>query len=178
MRYRLLALLLLLGALGAGCDLLEESVIITDSDRVVLDDMPEVTETGTVTRVIDGDTIDVELDNGGEERIRYIGVNTPERDEACYRDATQANRDLVQGQRVQLVPDDTNRDRFGRLLRYVFVGDVFVGATLVRNGYAEVVLYEPDDRYFNLLNDLEDDATDANRGCHPTGIFDDGTRSR
>lgn len=131
----------------------------------------------TVVRVIDGDTIDVQQ---GEVtyRVRYVGVNTPESNEVCYDDAVEANRTLVDGQQVRLERDESNTDRYGRLLRYVYVGDTFVNEILVRDGYAEAVLYEPDDLYYDEFLDLERDAASAGRGCHPTGIFDDGSDTR
>src|SRR5690606_7819614 len=93
-------------------------------------------EQAIVTRVIDGDTIDVRL-NGRTERVRYIGVNTPERDEVCYEAATAANAALVSGQQVTLVRDVSETDSYGRLLRYVYVGDVFVHGEMVAVGFAE-----------------------------------------
>jgi endonuclease YncB( thermonuclease family) len=134
-------------------------------------------ETGIVSRVIDGDTIDVLL-NGSVQRVRYIGMNTPERDETCYAAATQANAGLVEGQTVRLVKDRSETDPFDRLLRYVYVGEVFVNARLVEQGYAEVVSYPPDTAHFDEFRALEDAARASNRGCHPTGIFDDGTYTR
>jgi len=134
-------------------------------------------ENGRVVSVIDGDTIDVEID-GTVYRVRYVGVNTPERSESCYSEARRANIDLVEGQTVTLVRDRSETDRYDRLLRYVYVGNTFVNAELIRNGYAEVVLYQPDDAQFDFFVDLERDATDANAGCHASGIFDDGTYER
>lgn len=134
-------------------------------------------EMAQVTRVIDGDTIDVRID-GATYRVRYVGVNTPERDEPCYRDATAANAALVEGQTVRLVRDVSDTDRFDRLLRYVYVGDVLVNAQLIARGYGEVVSYPPDTRFFEYFRDLEIEAAAAGRGCHPTGIFDDGTYTR
>jgi len=134
-------------------------------------------EIGRVVNVIDGDTIDVEID-GFTHRVRYVGVNTPERDEVCYGEASQANRDLVDGKTVRLERDTSDTDRYDRLLRYVYVDDVFVNAELIRQGYAEVVLYEPDEREFESFRSLEQAATRANLNCHNTGIFDDGTYAR
>lgn len=131
----------------------------------------------TVTRVIDGDTIEVKQ---GEVtyRVRYIGVNTPESDEACYTEATQANRNLVNGQQVRLERDESNTDQYGRLLRYVYVGNTFVNEALVRDGWAEAVRYPPDDAYHSRFVDLEREASNRGRGCHPTGIFNDGSSTR
>lgn len=128
-------------------------------------------ELAIVEDIIDGDTIDVDI-NGVGYRVRYIGVNTPERDEDCYRDATNANAGLVEGQTVWLVTDVSNTDRYGRLLRYVYVGDVFVNAMLVAQGYAEAREYRPDTGFAEYFNDLEIEARNAERGCWPTGVFD------
>ena len=134
-------------------------------------------ETAQVTDIIDGDTIDVDI-NGVGYRVRYIGVNTPERDETCYADATNANADLVDGQTVTLVRDSSNTDRYGRLLRYIYVGNVFVNAQLVQEGWAESVEYPPDTANAATFRQLEDAAARSNLGCHPTGIFDDGSTTR
>jgi endonuclease YncB( thermonuclease family) len=127
-------------------------------------------ETGRVTRVIDGDTIDVRI---GTEiyRVRYVGINTPERDEPCYDDATAANAALVDDQVVMLVRDVSDTDRYGRLLRYVYVGDVFVNAELVAGGFAEAGYYPPDTGFTQLFEDLEAAARRNQIGCHPTGVF-------
>lgn len=134
-------------------------------------------DTAQVTRIIDGDTIDVRIDGVGY-RVRYIGVNTPERDEACYNDASNANAALVQGKTVTLVKDVSDTDQFGRLLRYVYVGNTLVNEQLVRDGWAESVEYPPDTARAPDFRRLEREATADNRGCHPTGIFDDGSTTR
>jgi micrococcal nuclease len=134
-------------------------------------------EQGTVVSVIDGDTIDVMVD-GETVRVRYVGMNTPERDEPCYGDARRANADLVDGKLITMVKDSSETDRFGRLLRYIYVGNVFVNQRLVGQGYAEVVSYPPDISHFNEFKQLEDQARAANRGCHSTGIFNDNSYER
>lgn len=171
MRHTLYSLLMLfMAVLLAGCD-----ALLNMENGNPADD-PNA-ERGRVLTVVDGDTIGVEID-GAERRIRYVGINTPERDEPCYQEATAANARLVEGQIVTLVRDQTDTDRFGRLLRYVYVGDTLVGRELVAGGYAEAVLYEPDDRHYDEYLRLEREAARANRGCHPTGIFDDGSDVR
>lgn len=134
-------------------------------------------ELGRVVNVVDGDTIDVVI-NGTEYRVRYVGVNTPERDEVCYDEATQANIDLVDGQVVRLVRDTADTDRYGRLLRYIYVGDVFVNRQLIADGYAETVLYGDDDEFYEDFLRFERNAERNGAGCHPTGIFDDGSATR
>jgi micrococcal nuclease len=130
-------------------------------------------EVATVVAVIDGDTIDVDL-GGRTYRVRYIGINTPEYDEVCYWEATSANAALVEGQTVTMYRDVSETDRYGRLLRYVYVGDTFVNAELVAEGWAEAVEYPPDTSYADYLEGLEDAARAAGLGCWPTGVFSDG----
>ncbi len=134
-------------------------------------------ESARVTRVIDGDTIDVDI-NGVSYRVRYIGMNTPERDEACYQQATDANAALVSGKAVTLVKDTSETDPYGRLLRYVYAGNTFVNEALVREGWAENAEYPPDTEYAATFRQLEAEAQQAARGCHPSGIFDDGSETR
>jgi micrococcal nuclease len=134
-------------------------------------------ETATVTQVIDGDTIDVRM-NGATYRVRYVGVNTPERDEACYSEARAANVALVNGQQIRMLRDQSDTDQYGRLLRYIFVGERFVNAELIANGWAEAVEYAPDRRFTADFRRLEREATATGAGCHPTGIFDDGSDVR
>ena len=134
-------------------------------------------EIGQVTRVIDGDTIDVLID-GKTARIRYVQTNTPERDEPCFRESTKANADLVANKTVRLLPSKNLTDPFGRLLRFVYVGDIMVERVLVEGGWAEVVLYPPNDAHYDEFVQLEAEAAAAGRGCHPTGIFDDGSTTR
>lgn len=130
-----------------------------------------------MVQVIDGDTIDVRLNNE-TVRVRYVGVNTPERNEPCYNSATNANAALVQGQTVRMVRDTSDTDQYGRLLRYIYVGNTFVNQELVRQGMAEAVYYSPDGLLFSDFSYLEAEAASTGIGCHPTGIFDDGSDTR
>lgn len=120
-------------------------------------------ETATVFRVIDGDT--VELSSG--ERVRYIGIDTSELfpEPQCGAEAAaELNRYLVEGKEVELLPGLENRDRFGRLLRYVFAENVFVNAQLVREGLARAQGFHPDERFRQVLVQLAVDAKTAGRG--------------
>lgn len=121
-------------------------------------------ETGQVVRIVDGDTIDVQI--GGQTfRVRYIGMNTPETGQPCAAEATNYNAELVMGKTVTLVTDVSETDRYGRLLRYVYVGDVFVNAELVRQGYANASTYPPDVAHADLFVQLQAEARAAGRGC-------------
>ena len=117
-----------------------------------------------VTRIIDGDTIEVTLD-GVSYRVRYIGMDTPERGDFFFSEATEANRQLVEGALVILVKDVSETDRYGRLLRYVYLADgTFVNAELVRQGYAVGATFPPDVRHQALFLALEREARAAGRG--------------
>lgn len=123
----------------------------------------------SVERVVDGDTIVVAI-GGRRERVRYIGIDAPElggdgRPSECYaRAAAMRNEELVGGRTVGLEKDQSEVDRFGRLLRYVYVGDLMVNAELVREGFARAVRYPPDTRYADLFERLEREARAARRG--------------
>ena len=123
----------------------------------------ESLESATVTDVIDGDTIVVQL-RGQVATIRYFGVNTPERGERCFREATDRNELLIEEGTVLLLPDVRTTDRFGRLLRYVFLEDgTSVDATLVAEGFG--LAWRDDGRYRDEIVRLEEDAKAAGRGC-------------
>jgi micrococcal nuclease len=104
---------------------------------------------GDVLRVIDGDTIDV-LVNDQTYRVRYIGIDTPETNdpetglEPFGPEAAAKNNELVDGEEIVLVKDVSETDQYGRLLRYAFVGGVFVNYELVASGYATALPYPPD----------------------------------
>ena len=122
-----------------------------------------------VVRVVDGDTIIVSLD-GQERRLRYIGIDCPELAhsgkprEWMAREASEANERLVGGRIVYLEKDVSETDRYGRLLRYVWVGDRMVNAELVRLGYAHAITYPPDVKHQDLLRAAQREAREAKRG--------------
>jgi endonuclease YncB( thermonuclease family) len=163
----------------AACTLGDAGTPVTETRRPNTD-TPDQGESGIVTRVIDGDTIEVEIDDIIYD-VRYIGINTPERSDPCFDEATNANAEFVQGRVVRLERDTSDTDRFGRLLRYVYVDDTFVNEELVQMGVAEVVLYQPDDREFENFRNIEQAAARNGIGCHGRvgeDIFDDGTYTR
>jgi micrococcal nuclease len=126
-----------------------------------------------VTRVVDGDTVEVRL--GGEtEDVRYIGVDTPETVKPeepveCFGpQASSFNHRLVEHERVRLVFDEERRDVYGRLLAYVYLGDRFVSAELARRGLARTLTIPPNDRFAERLKRLERAAARAGRGLWGT----------
>ena len=121
---------------------------------------PDITR---VVEVIDGDTITIE----GGYRVRYIGIDTPEIYpglEAYGQKAWQANRKLVGNKPVRLERDISETDKYGRLLRYVYVDGIFVNAELVRQGLAQVKAYPPDTKYQSYLEQMQTEAKLAGRG--------------
>lgn len=126
-----------------------------------------------VIRVIDGDTI--ELATG--EKVRYIGIDTPEtkapgKPIECYGpEASQKNIELVEGKEVRLVKDVSDTDRYGRLLRYVYLPTessestgIFVNEILVKEGFAHASSYPPDIAQQDILRAAEAEARENNRG--------------
>jgi len=113
--------------------------------------------------VIDGDTIEVDI-AGTIYKVRYMGIDAPElndkRPEFCAlaQEATRCNRQLVEGEIVRLEKDISETDKYGRLLRYVYVDDIFVNAKLVRRGLAWAKVYEPDTKYQDILEKAEAEA--------------------
>src|SRR5215210_2546503 len=149
LRHTLLALVAALCAVLCGC-----------SPPVA--ERPGDGRTVRVARVVDGDTIRVELPSG-EEAVRYIGIDTPESVKPgapveCFaKRASAFNERLVEGERVRLVRDVEERDRYGRLLAYVYRArdGLFVNAELVRRGYATVATFPPNvahEREFRRLS--------------------------
>jgi micrococcal nuclease len=128
-------------------------------------------DVGRVVKVVDGDTIHVQL-RGRREKVRYIGVDTPETKDPrkgvqCYGPAASAfNERLVGGERVRLERDVEQRDRYGRLLAYVYrVRDgLFVNAELARRGYAQPLTIAPDVHHSSRFVALAREARQAGRG--------------
>lgn len=145
-------------------------VITMDSDRDITAQFEEVPPPieARVTRVIDGDTIEVNLE-GAIYKVRYIGIDTPEtvhpsEPVECFgKEASDKNSELVEGKIVRLEKDVSETDKYGRLLRYVWVGDIFVNDYLVRQGYAYASTYPPDVKYADQFAQAQTEAIDDNR---------------
>lgn len=113
-----------------------------------------------VTKVIDGDTI--VLENG--EHVRYIGMDAPEKGRPYYTEAARENKRLVGGKKVRLEYDVSRTDRYGRTLAYVYVGDIFVNAELVKNGYDMIYTFPPNVKYYKTFLSLQEEARKQKRG--------------
>jgi len=121
-----------------------------------------------VTRVIDGDTIELST----KEKVRYIGVDTPERNECFFEEAKAINSQLVLNKQVRLVKDVSEVDRYGRLLRYVYVGDLMINYYLVRQGYAYASTYPPDVLYSHKFAKAQSLARAENKGFWEEKCYD------
>ena len=124
-----------------------------------------------VSRVVDGDTIEL-LDG---RLVRYIGIDAPEirrkiaghwvmDPQPMGLEAATFNRKLVEHQRVRLEYDVQTHDRYGRLLAYVYVGDVMVNAELLRSGFAHLLTIPPDVKYAERFREVAASAHAAHRG--------------
>lgn len=123
-----------------------------------------------VLRAVDGDTIFVRDREGGVERVRYIGVDTPESVKPdtpvqCFgHEASEFNRRMVAGKSVRLVPDREPRDKYGRSLAFVYVGGTLVNAELLKRGYARTIEIEPNTSKARYFASLERVAIRTNQG--------------
>jgi len=127
------------------------------------------TSTVKVDRVVDGDTAKVFYE-GNSEYVRYIGIDTPESVKEgtpveCYgKESSDFNAGLIEGQRMKLVFDEEQRDRYGRLLAYVYVDGKMINAELLKNGYATTLEVSPNTSKAGQFQGLEDKARNAGRG--------------
>lgn len=97
----------------------------------------------TVSKVIDGDTIDLK----NNMRLRLIGINTPEKDMYFFEEAKAFMEIMVLGKQVKLEKDVTDKDMYGRYLRYVYLPDIFVNLEMIKSGFANAYTYPPDVKY-------------------------------
>ncbi len=127
-------------------------------------------ETAVVETVSDGDSLVLQ----GGERVRLLGLDAPEAGQPGADISRGYLEKLLVGKRVRLEKDQTDRDRYGRLLRYVFLDGEMVNARLVQEGYAVSRFYPPDQRYRDLLERLEKEAETARRGLWAVGALPSG----
>jgi micrococcal nuclease len=151
-----------------------------------LTEEPAGFERGKVTRVVDGDTIEVEITGRGPGAgagaghvgttydVRLIGIDTPESVKLgspveCFgKEASAATTALLDGAEVTLVKDVEESDQYNRILRYVYLGQEMANARLVLNGYAQVYTYPPNVRHADLFVQLEREARENERGLWAT----------
>ena len=118
-------------------------------------------ETYLVTRVVDGDTIVIE--NG--DSVRLLGIDTPERGQECYKEATARLKELILKKDIIVERDIEDKDRYKRSLRHIFYNGTFINEVLVREGYAYLYFVEPNVKYNDILKDAVQEAKASNAGC-------------
>jgi micrococcal nuclease len=116
---------------------------------------PKSSSVATAFKVIDGDTI--ELTNG--QKVRLLGIDAPEKGQYYYEEAGSRLEQLVRGKEVFLEKDVSNRDNYGRLLRYVYVGSLFVNLEMVREGYAQAFVVAPNLKYSHIFFKTENETS-------------------
>jgi micrococcal nuclease len=121
-------------------------------------------EQDAVVSVTDGDTIEVTI-NGSRKSVRLIGIDAPESGEDFAAEATAALRELIGGKIVRLEEDADEQDQYGRLLAYVWSGDVFINAEMLRRGWATLYTVPPNVRHRDELLAAENEAKRAQSGC-------------
>jgi len=135
-------------------------------------------EKAEVIRVIDGDTIEVRLENGAEEKVRFIGVDTPEsttQHEPYGEEASSFTKEQLDGNEIYLEKDVSETDKYGRLLRYIWleppkeitkdeIRTKMFNAILLIGGYAQVATYPPDVKYVDYFTEFQIEAREANAG--------------
>ena len=172
------ASLVLVASVGCG----GHEVVLTTQAPATFEEEPGGYEEATVTNVVDGDTIDVEITGvvdgagageaqvGTEYRVRLIGIDTPESVKPgspveCFgEEASAAASALLDDAEVRLVKDVEETDQYDRLLRYVYIESEMANARLVANGYATAYTYPTNVRHSDLFVQLEREARDADRG--------------
>lgn len=118
-------------------------------------------EVGNITRIIDGDTIEVNL-SGNIEKIRLLGINTPEKNREGYKEAKDFLSDFT-GREIELVFTLEDLDKYGRKLRYIFYEERFINKEILENGLAHFYTYK-EDRYTQELRRAEDEARNKGIG--------------
>lgn len=119
--------------------------------------------TATVTSITDGDTLKVDID-GKKETIRLILVDTPETKhpktgvQPFGPEATKFTTEQLSGKEIQIEPGIEERDRYGRLLAYVYIGDKMFNKMLVKEGLARVAVYPPNTKYLDEFEQLQEEA--------------------
>ena len=126
-------------------------------------DAPANTIPALITRIVDGDTFDAIID-GKEERVRLILVDTPETVhpskpvEPFGPEASEFAKQMLEGKEVHLELDVSERDRYGRVLAYVWIGDRMFNEMLLEKGLARVAVFPPNVKYVDRFRQIEKEA--------------------
>jgi len=114
-----------------------------------------------VIEVIDGDTIKIDEN----KKVRLIGIDTPEKNQKCYKEAKEFLKNLIEGKEVYLERDKKDKDEYGRLLRYVYYNSTMINLLLIKEGYAFIFYDSKNQKYFNELKEAYIYAKENKIGC-------------
>lgn len=122
----------------------------------------DVEEDGSafVTHIVDGDTFDIATG----ERVRMIGIDTPERGKYFYKESSDYLAGLIDGKNVILVKDVSEADRYGRILRHVYYDDEWINEQMIEEGFAKFVTFPPDVMHVDFFAEAQESAREQKRG--------------
>jgi endonuclease YncB( thermonuclease family) len=155
----LFILVLIFIPLECGCGLFYEFSPVDNLDKIE-DEIESVKDNHRVTEVIDGDTVIV----SGGERIRLLGINAPEEGMYFYSESADVLEMMLMDKDLRLEKDISDRDIYGRSLRYIFMDDLFVNLEMVKRGFANAYTYPPDVKYAEDILAAERYARENNLG--------------
>lgn len=149
-----------------------EAIDDTSDIDLTIPSIDKNAKTHRVVRVVDGDTIIISYHYKSEERIRLIGIDTPELDDPSDNSGNLTDGEIAAaytqgsllGKSVALELDVQERDQYGRLLAYVYVDGKMLNAKLLEEGYAVVATYPPNVKYVDVFTDIQNKAMNENRG--------------
>lgn len=133
-------------------------------------------EKAKVSYVLDGDTVEIT----DKKRVRLIGINTPERKTGnkngqCFSEkAAKITRSLLENQTIEMEKDVSETDKYGRLLRYIYLDDILINEFLLSAGFARLETIPPDVKYYQLFLEAEKEARSNARGLWKScnGVID------
>ncbi len=172
-RLLVLAVLVVVSVVGTQLDISSsqlDQILGVSTDIILNEGLSESTEPQRervlVTRIIDGDTFEI----ADGRQVRYIGIDTPEtkhpnKEVECFgEESALYNQQLIETQVVELERDVSDTDRYGRLLRYVWLDDELLNEKLVAEGYAQAASFPPDIAKQDLLQAAQERAKASNLG--------------
>lgn len=173
-----LAALLILLVIALFSGKINVSSLLHDVQTIFSEDSMEAAKADSyVTRVVDGDTL-VVMYNGNKERIRLIGVDTPEsvhpdksKNSREGKAASDYTKQALEGKSVQLEFDSQMRDKYNRLLAYVYVDGQMFNKTLLREGMAKMMTVPPNVKYAGQFKEIQQQAMSEKKGFWNTGFY-------
>lgn len=161
-------------SLGAKVDY-KNGIVLINSDAPIKKELSKFPKY-KVVRVVDGDTIIISM-NGKDERLRLIGVDTPE---SVHPDssknipegkiASDYVKELIEGKEVGVEFDVQERDKYGRLLAYVYSGDMMLNKHLLEEGYARLSTFPPNVKYVDDFTKIQTKSREGNKGFWKNGV--------